>query len=100
MIYLVFIIQKRWYGKEDFRKWQKPCDCVHGQSCPALSDPMDCSLRGSSVHGISREEYWHGLSFPTLEDLPDPEIKPTSLVSPVLAGGFFTTGPLGKPLSG
>ena len=22
------------------------------QSCPTLSDPMDCSLRGSSVHGI------------------------------------------------
>ena len=24
------------------------------QSCPTLSDPMDCSLRGSSVHGISQ----------------------------------------------
>ena len=23
-----------------------------GQSCPTLSDPMDCSLPGSSVHGI------------------------------------------------
>ena len=22
------------------------------QSCPTLSDPMDCSLRGSSAHGI------------------------------------------------
>ena len=22
------------------------------QSCPTLCDPMDCSLRGSSVHGI------------------------------------------------
>ena len=22
------------------------------QSCPTLSDPMDCSLLGSSVHGI------------------------------------------------
>ena len=22
------------------------------QSCPTLSDPMDCSLSGSSVHGI------------------------------------------------
>ena len=22
------------------------------QSCPTLSDPMDCSLTGSSVHGI------------------------------------------------
>ena len=27
--------------------------CVrHGQLCPTLCDPMDCSLLGSSVHGI------------------------------------------------
>ena len=24
------------------------------QSCPTLSDPMDCSLLGSSIHGISQ----------------------------------------------
>ena len=30
------------------------------QSCPTLSDPMDCSLAGSSVHGFSRQEYWSG----------------------------------------
>ena len=23
-----------------------------GQSCPTLSDPMDCNLPGSSIHGI------------------------------------------------
>ena len=28
------------------------------QSCPTLSDPMDCSLPGSSIHGFSRQEYW------------------------------------------
>ena len=28
------------------------------QSCPTLSDPKDCSLPGSSVHGFSRQEYW------------------------------------------
>ena len=27
------------------------------QSCPSLSDPMDCSLPDSSVHGFSRQEY-------------------------------------------
>ena len=26
--------------------------CVHPQSCLGLCDPMDCSLPGSSVHGI------------------------------------------------
>ena len=30
------------------------------QSCPTLSDPMDCSPPGSSVHGFSRQEYWRG----------------------------------------
>ena len=35
------------------------------------------------------------MSFPTPGDLPDPELG--SLVSPALAGGFFTTAPPGKP---
>ena len=35
------------------------------QSCPALSNPTDCSLPGSSVHGISRQEYWSGLPLPS-----------------------------------
>ena len=35
-----------------------------------------------------RQEYWSELSFPTPEDLPDPEIKP---MSPTLTGRFFTT---------
>ena len=47
--------------------------------------------------GFSRQEYWSGLSFPLPGDLPDPGIKPTSLMSPALAGGFFTTEPPGKP---
>ena len=34
---------------------------------------------------FSRQEYWDGLPFPTLEDLPHPEVEPTSLVSPALA---------------
>ena len=41
--------------------------------------------------GFSRQEYWSGLPGPPPGDLPDPGIKPTSLVSPVLAGRFFTT---------
>ena len=49
---------------------------------------------------FSRQEYWSGLPFPTPGDLPDPGIKPTSLESPVLAGGFFTTEPLRKPNHG
>ena len=33
-------------------------------SCPTLSDPMDRSLPGSSVHGFSRQEYCSGLPLP------------------------------------
>ena len=41
--------------------------------------------------GFSRQKYWSGLSCPPAGDLPNPGIKPTSLKSPALAGGFFTT---------
>ena len=41
--------------------------------------------------GFSRQEYWSRLPFPTPGDLPNPQIKPGSLASPALAGGFFTT---------
>ena len=37
-----------------------------------------------------RQEYWSGFSCPPPGDLPDPGIKPESLMSPALAGGFFT----------
>ena len=40
--------------------------------------------------GFSRQEYWSGLLCPSLGDLPDPGIEPTSLMSPTLAAGFFT----------
>ena len=35
------------------------------QSCPTLSDPMDCSLPGSFVHRIFQEEYWSGVPLPS-----------------------------------
>ena len=35
------------------------------QSCPTLSDPMNCSLPGSSIHGFSRQEYWSGVPLPS-----------------------------------
>ena len=41
--------------------------CSVAQSCPTLYDPMDCSLPGSSVHGIFQAKMleWRGLPFPT-----------------------------------
>ena len=52
-----------------------------------------CSSPGSSVHGISQEDSGVGCHF-LPKDLPDPGVEP---VSPILAGGCFTTEPQGKP---
>ena len=40
------------------------------QSCPTLSDPMDCSLPGSSVHGVlqARVLEWGAIAFSGLKD--------------------------------
>ena len=55
-------------------KWKKSESEVT-QSCLTIWDPMDCSLPGSSVHGISRQEYWSGLLCPPPGDLPNPGNK-------------------------
>ena len=46
--------------------------------------------------GFSRQEYWSGLPFPPPEDIPNSGMEPQSLVSPALAGGFFTTSTIWK----
>ena len=48
--------------------------------------------------GFSRQEYWSGLPCLSPGDLPDPGIESVSLMSPVWAGRFFTTGTIGKAL--
>ena len=45
--------------------------------------------------GFPRQEYWSGLPFSSLGNLPNPGIKPSS---PALSGGFFTTGSPGTPM--
>ena len=67
------------------------CVCSVSQWCLTLCGPVNCSPPGSSVHGISRQEYWNGVPFPTPGDLPVPGIEPASLISPALASRFFTT---------
>ena len=34
------------------------------QSCPTICNPIDYSLPGSSVHGISKQKYWSELPYP------------------------------------
>ena len=47
--------------------------------------------QGPLSMGFSKQEHWSGLPFPPPGELPDPGIKPTSLMSPASAFGFFTT---------
>ena len=61
------------------------------KSCPTLCNPVDHSLGSPLSMGFSRQEYWSGLPRSPPEDLPDPGIKPASLMFPALAGRFFTT---------
>ena len=52
---------------------------------------MDYSCQAPLYMGFLRKEYWSGLSFPSPRVLPNPGIKPRSLLSPELPGGFLTT---------
>ena len=61
---------------------------------PILCDFMDYIANPTLSTQFSTQGYWSGLPFPPPEDLPNPGIEPTSLASPTLAGGFFTTIPL------
>ena len=56
-----------------------------------FATPWTVACQAPLSMGFSRQEYWSGLPFPSLGDLPNPGIEPTSLTSPALAGGFFTT---------
>ena len=60
-----------------------------------LCDPMGCSP--SLSMGCSRQEYWSGLPHPPPGGLRHPGIKPVSLTSPALAGGFLTTNTTWEP---
>ena len=60
--------------------WSPSCVWLFGT-------PWTVARQGSLSMWYSRQEYWSGLPFPSPGDLPNPGIE---LVSPMLAGGFFT----------
>ena len=72
------------------------CAWAVAQLCLTFCNAMDCSLPGSSVHGISqaRKLEWVAISFSRGSSRP--RNQPSSPVSPVLAGRFFTTASPGK----
>ena len=65
--------------------------CAQSLSCVQLFvTPWTEAHQAPLSVEFSRQEYWSGLPLPTLGDLPDLGIKPTSLASLALAGRFFT----------
>ena len=66
--------------------------CVHVLSCILLfATPWIVDYQAPLSMRFSRQEYWRRLPCPPSGDLLDPGIEPTSLTSPAMAGGFFTT---------
>ena len=75
-------------------------DFTHGggglvtKLCPTLVTPCMVDCQAPLSVGFSRQEYWSGLPFPSLGDLPDPEIEPGS---PLLQADTLPTELRGKP---
>ena len=67
-------------------------------SCKVMANSCDTmdytACQAPPSMGFPRQEYWSGLPFPSLGNLPDPGMEP---VPPALAEEFFTTEPPGKP---
>ena len=88
-----------WVLKELLGQQERLCSSVT-QSCPTLCDPMDCSLPGSSVHGIFQPRLleWAATSDSRGSSQPREGLKPHLLrLLHWQAGGLFTTAPPGKP---
>ena len=56
-----------------------------------FATPWTAAHQAPLSMGFSRQEYWSGLPCPPPGGLPDPGIESSSLMSPALARGFFTT---------
>ena len=72
------------------------CGGLVAKSCLTLATPWTVAHQAPLSIKFSRHEYWSRLPIPSPGDLPDPGIKPESLVSPVLASGFFTSWIIGE----
>ena len=54
-----------------------------------FASPWTVVCQAPLFTGFPKQEYWSGLPFPSLGDLPNPGIEPVSLISPILSGLFF-----------
>ena len=65
------------------------CACSVTQSCLTLHNPMDCSLPGSSAHGVSRQEYCSGVPSPSpIHQLVLPFLLPSSTTTTLIQAIF------------
>ena len=61
------------------------------QACFTLCDPVDCSLLGSSVHGILQARILKWVSMPSSRGFSKPRDQTYISWFPALTDGFFTT---------
>ena len=73
------------------------CMLSHFSYVQLFVTPCTVARQAPLSVGFFRQEYWSGLPCPPPVDLSDPGIKPVSLTSPALAGGFFFFLPLVPP---
>ena len=68
------------------------CMCMlsHFSHVQLFAIPWTVARQASLSMGFYRQQYWSGLPCPPPGDLPGPGTEPTSLMSPVLAGWYFT----------
>ena len=76
------------------------CVCVCALSCVRLFvTTWTVACQAPLFLGLSRQEYWRGLPFPSPEDLPDPGIKPVSPMSPALQADSFLLSHWRSPIN-
>ena len=73
--------------------------CMHAKSlqlCPILCNPMNCSPPDSSVHGILQARILEWAAIPFSRGSSWPRDRTPISCGSCIAGGFFTTEPLGR----
>ena len=68
--------------------------CAKFSHVQLFETPWTVAHQAPLSMGFSRQEHWSGLPFHTPGYLTEPGVELTSLVSPALADGFFTTSPI------
>ena len=61
-----------------WQKWEIAFCCLVIKLCPNLMTSWTVARQAPLPTGFPRQEYWSGLSFPSLGHIPNPGIKPAS----------------------